>query len=303
MLSADQFLGVIEKQDPRLAMKLATIPSDYTGSGATSVIFDGETAKSQNIYRSIDPELAANDRVVMGQVGHTYVILGTLDQTSHAHPYSPTSHGHDFIAAAGTRAASKGPDQYPLGFTVYGATAADAYPFVNAEVVTDKSSSIRAKQTCTEIATGHQATRALSSETAWGAWRLVTANSNSWYHTYDTLGGPGTVFLVGPTMPFKKLLGAGLTKLRWTVSLSAFVNTTGTVYTDVHRLVSTDYLFVNRFYWNQASVHHTFSGGGNGWETLGPGTYDFRLRLNSAGPTITFDLNDYSFVTVEEVPV
>ena len=62
------------------AFALGTIPATYVGGGARpTVIHDGEIVPSTKAYTYLTPYVpAANDKVLLGRVGHTWVVLGKV---------------------------------------------------------------------------------------------------------------------------------------------------------------------------------------------------------------------------------
>lgn len=58
-------------------VKLGIVDSAYTGVGAAKVTFDGEATMGSRTYPTLST-IAANDRVALLPVGHSYVILGSI---------------------------------------------------------------------------------------------------------------------------------------------------------------------------------------------------------------------------------
>jgi hypothetical protein len=62
-------------------VKLGTIDALYNGTGNPKVLFDGETLMGVRTYAWVGRKPRANNRVVLVPQGHTYVILGTINDT------------------------------------------------------------------------------------------------------------------------------------------------------------------------------------------------------------------------------
>lgn len=58
-------------------VRLATVTSGYSGTGAALVVFDGETVAGARTYLPLTP-VVADDRVVLLPVGGTYIIVGSV---------------------------------------------------------------------------------------------------------------------------------------------------------------------------------------------------------------------------------
>lgn len=64
---------------PTPTLWLATVASNYSGSGAPAVVFDGESAATTLLLPYLSSYTpAANDRVLVASIGHSYVILGKI---------------------------------------------------------------------------------------------------------------------------------------------------------------------------------------------------------------------------------
>lgn len=81
-MDAEQFLAIIrndvQKLIPDSPFVLGTIPADYV-SGRPRIQFDGESSASTKTYPYLSSYTpAANDRVLLGQAGHGWVVLGEV---------------------------------------------------------------------------------------------------------------------------------------------------------------------------------------------------------------------------------
>jgi len=77
-MTPEQFLNLLPQTEKQAAFLLGAIPPDYT-SGHPTVIIDGESTATTRTW----PYLAsytptAGDRVLIGVVGHSGVILGAV---------------------------------------------------------------------------------------------------------------------------------------------------------------------------------------------------------------------------------
>lgn len=79
MITPDQFLHIVRSEDSGdQVCALGTIPGTYTG-GRPTIVFDGEATASTKTYPYLSSYTpAANDRVLLLRVGHTWTILGKV---------------------------------------------------------------------------------------------------------------------------------------------------------------------------------------------------------------------------------
>lgn len=75
-----------EKEPGNRTARIGTIDPSYV-SGDPKILFDGEDTVSEKVYPYLAPYLPIpNDRVVLLPVGHSYVILGSVDNTPPVRP-------------------------------------------------------------------------------------------------------------------------------------------------------------------------------------------------------------------------
>jgi hypothetical protein len=130
---------------PTSYLRLGTIPADYV-SGRPRIIFDGEDAATSRTYPYLPSYVPrAGDRVVLAKVGHSWVILGRVEDSTdwaavnHTHTRSqitdfphksthasggadaltpadigaaPASHDHTILKAIDNRSVSPVPTDY-----------------------------------------------------------------------------------------------------------------------------------------------------------------------------------------------
>lgn len=78
MLSANDFLNIVNPSDKPNLYRLGKIDSSYT-SGRPKIVFDGETLASTKQYPYLASYIpVANDRILMLIVAGSYVILGKI---------------------------------------------------------------------------------------------------------------------------------------------------------------------------------------------------------------------------------
>lgn len=79
MISPETFLNVMRKpEDDTDTFRLGTIPDTYS-SGRPTITFDGETTTSTKTYPYLSSYApAANHRVLLARVGHTWVVVGRV---------------------------------------------------------------------------------------------------------------------------------------------------------------------------------------------------------------------------------
>lgn len=81
-MESHEFIGLIRsiarEEIEGDAFALGTIPANYL-SGRPAIQFDGESSASIRTYPYLSSYApAANDRVLLGRAGHTWVVLGKV---------------------------------------------------------------------------------------------------------------------------------------------------------------------------------------------------------------------------------
>ena len=76
--TAGEFLSTMQPEQRESPFRMGKIDPSYS-TGRPGIVFDGETTASQKKYRYLSSYTpVANDRVLLGRVSGSYVILGKV---------------------------------------------------------------------------------------------------------------------------------------------------------------------------------------------------------------------------------
>lgn len=202
-----------------------------------------------------------------------------------AMPAGDTSHGVHGVSSVNARTGA-----------VTGLSEAHSHPYAATDHGVHGVSSVNTRTgAVTGLAEAHDHPYAPSSHSH--------PSKRTWIFAQESLSFDTTTSTnVGPFLDITKRIGTG-THLVVLAKIGMYATTNGATRVYLHRVGTTEYLYLERFYFNTLQRHENLMGGNAGWTNLAAGTHRFQLHINNQlnSHRTLGDANDFLWCHIDEV--